>query len=170
LPDRPRRRLVVLPLAALALMPMACSRGDEPAQEQTPQAASAGPDAPAGISVTDARLVLPAVRGNPAALYFAIANNGAADAALASAHVAGAGMAMLHTTSMEGMNASMEHVAEVPVPAGETVEFAPGGMHVMVYEPGETLAAGGTTEVTLTLASGDKISFPAALRAAGDAS
>jgi hypothetical protein len=38
----------------------------------------------------------------------------------------------------------------------------------MAMELGDTLSAGGSTEVTLTFEGGDKLSFPAAIKAAGD--
>ncbi len=52
---------------------------------------------------------------------------------------------------------------------GDTVKFAPGGKHVMAMELDDTLAAGETTEVTLTFLGGDKLTFPATILAAGDA-
>ncbi len=39
----------------------------------------------------------------------------------------------------------------------------------MAMDLADTLAAGGTTEVTLTFANGDKVSFDAEIVAAGDA-
>ena len=44
----------------------------------------------------------------------------------------------------------------------------PGGTHVMAMDLADTLAAGGETEVTVTFVGGDKVSFPAEVRAAGD--
>ena len=40
------------------------------------------------------------------------------------------------------------------------VQFAPGGKHVMVFDLEDTVKAGGTTEMTLTFADGDKLSAP----------
>lgn len=148
-------------LALVALGPVACG--------EAPTESAADPDAPAGISADDARLMLPAVPGNPGAVYFDIANNGADTATILSVHVEGAGSAMMHRMTMSDGQASMEAAPRVEVPAGETVRFAPGGLHVMAMDLADTLVAGGATEVTLTFASGDKISFPAEVRAAGDA-
>ncbi len=144
-----------------------CQQGaDQPAAEASEAAA---PDAPAGVAVSNARLVLPAVQGNPGAVYFDVANNGGADTAIAGASVEGAQSAMLHTTVQSGGMASMEHMDRIPLAKGATVSFAPGGNHVMAMDLSDTLKAGGSTEVTLTFADGDKVSFPAEVRAAGEA-
>lgn len=119
--------------------------------------------------MSEGRLMLPAVAGNPGAVYFTIRNDGAGDQAIRSVSVNGAGMAMLHETRMEGGTARMGEAGEVEVHAGETIAFAPGGLHVMAMDIGDTLEAGGQTEVTLTFASGDKVSFPAEIHAPGDA-
>ncbi len=164
------RTSVAVLLACVALLPAACKQQEQaPVQEPTTRAVG-GPEAPNGISVTQARLVLPAVVGNPGAIYFDIANGSDNQMAIASAAVTGAGMAMLHTTDSQGGTAAMVHVEEVPFPARETVSFAPGGLHVMVHDLGPEITAGGTAEVTLTFADGDKISFPAAIEKVGGGS
>jgi periplasmic copper chaperone A len=159
------RVLAALALGLAALGPVAC--GSENGGEQA--APTANPDAPSGISVSNARLSLPPVAGNPAAVYFDIANNGDQDAMIAGAFVEGAAMASLHHTTEDNGVAAMHPMEELPVPAGETARFAPGGMHVMAEGLAPALTAGGTAEVTLTFASGDKVSFPAEIRSAGDA-
>ena len=55
------------------------------------------------------------------------------------------------------------------VPAKGTLAFAPGGLHIMAVSLDDTLAKGGTTDVTLSFDSGDKAVFPAEILAAGDA-
>ena len=156
------RVLAAAVLAALALLPAACGGGEETAQQ------AGDPDAPEGIVVSNARLMLPPVSGNPAAVYFDIANHSGRDVMIRAANVQGAGMAMLHMTATWNLQTDMQEVVQQPVPAGETVSFAPGGLHVMASDLADTLAPGGTTEVTLTFVGGDKVSFPAEVRAAGD--
>lgn len=176
-----------LGLAFVALCLAGCDGGpDEPeAARDTAGAPSAGtsadaaagpgsaepwldPDAPAGISISDGRLMLPAVAGNPGAVYFTIRNAGETDQAIRSAWVSGAAMATLHETRTEGGTARMRDAGEVPLPVGGSVAFAPGGLHVMAMDIGGTLEEGGTTEVTLTFASGDKVSFPVEIRRPGN--
>lgn len=135
--------------------------------EQAAASSAAAPDAPAGIAVTNGRLVLPAVSGNPAAVYFDVANTGTADAAIAGVSVDGAKSAMLHMTMQSGGVSSMMEMSSIPVPKGQTVRFAPGGNHVMATGLDPSLKGGDTTEVTLTFATGDKASFPAKIEAVG---
>lgn len=149
-----------LALSTAALLPAACS---EKAAE-----APASPDAPAGISATNARLILPAVKGNPGAVYFDLANTGTKNMVIRAASVQGSDMAMIHRTTDTGGQMSMDEVMQQPVAPGETVKFAPGGLHVMTGKLADTVVAGGKTEVTVTFVGGDKISFPADVRAAGD--
>ena len=159
----------LLAACALALSGVALASCGSESSEPTQGASEAAPDAPAGVAVNDGRMVLPAVAGNAGAVYFDVVNSGAADTAVVAADVQGAGSTMLHATVEEGGMASMKHMAEFPVAKGETLKFAPGGNHVMAMDLADTLKAGDTTEVTLTFASGDKVSFTAQILAAGDA-
>jgi len=146
----------------MALLPIACSGGQE-AQEQ-----AANPDAPEGLTVSNARMMLAPVSGNPAAVYFDITNDSDRPVMIRSVSVEGAGTAALHQTATWNLQTDMQEVFQQPVPAGETVSFEPGGLHVMARDLSDPIVPGGTAEVTLTLVGGDKISFPAEVRAAGD--
>jgi len=126
-------------------------------------------DAPEGISISGARLVLPAVKGNPGAVYFTVHNDSANDETIAGAAVRGAKEAMVHQSAMVGGVAEMHEVPRALVPAQGALAFAPGGLHVMAVDLDATLAKGGTTDVTLSFDSGDKAVFPAEILAAGDA-
>ena len=142
-------------LSIVAFGPTACGEAPE---------ADAGPAAPEGISVTNARLMLPAVAGNPGAVYFDVANSGTTGRMIRAASVTGAGSAMMHTTA----DGNMAETLQVMVPPGETLKFEPGGAHVMAMNLADTVKAGSKSDVTLTFVGGDKVSFPADVRAAGD--
>ena len=60
-----------------------------------------------------------------------------------------AGVVELHEMSMEGTTMKMRAVAVIDLPAGKTVELAPGGYHVMMMDLKRALTEGQT--VTLTL-------------------
>jgi copper(I)-binding protein len=155
---------LALSLGALALT--GCGDKDQPAAKE---AASNVANAPEGITVSDARLVLPAVKGNPGAVYFTLYNDSANDELIESVAVTGAQSAMMHqTTTADGMS-EMHAMLKTVVPANGQLAFAPGGMHVMAMDLADTLAKGGTTGVTLTFKGGDEASFPAEILAAGDA-
>jgi len=155
----------------LAITLAACgTEADVPAEPvETTEALSANPEMPDGMRVAEgAWLNLPAVPGNPAALYFSIVNGSNSDAAIVAVDVTGAGSAMLHRTeTMDGM-ASMADMDELIVPAGKTVSLRPGEMHVMAMDLDPALAEGGETEATVIFKSGDKASFPVLIRGPGD--
>ena len=134
------------------------------------QPVEANPEAPAGISVTDGRMNLPAVAGNPGAVYFTIRNDSDQQQMIMSAYVDGAESAMLHQTETWNLQPDMQEVLQLPIPAGESLVFEPGGTHVMAMGVDETLQPGGEAEVTLTFSGGDKVSFKAQLLAAGQES
>jgi copper(I)-binding protein len=159
----------VLMRLAVSLAALGLAGCQQEAGEPAAQPSEAAPEAPAGISVTNGRLTLPAVAGNPGAVYFDVTNNGAADTAIAGAAVDGAEHAMLHTTSEQGGMTSMAEMTSVPLPKGATVSFSPGGNHVMAMGLSDTLKAGEEVDVTVTFANGDKASFEADVRAPGDA-
>ena len=122
-----------------------------------------------GVTVTDGRLVLPAVKGNPAAVYFDIAYEGDRVALIRAVSVQKSESALMHTTVEAQGQTFMEELLQVKLESGEPVKFERGGHHLMVEGLDETVAAGDTIEVTLTFLGGDKLSFPAEVLAAGDA-
>jgi len=149
-------------LALATLYLSACGDRTQPAPAPSPSAA-------ATLSVSDGRLVLPAVKGNPGAVYFTVHNGTGKEDTLKGAEVEGAKMAMLHQTSMVSGHTSMQQVEQMSVPAGGQLVFAPGGRHVMAMDLDDSLKPGGTTNVTLAFASGAKATFPAEILAAGNA-
>ncbi|MFO1256416.1 MAG: copper chaperone PCu(A)C [Sphingomonadaceae bacterium] len=156
-------RRAALPLFALAavLSVAACKEAPD-----KPEAAASGAiEAKPGVKVTEARLVLPAVAGNPAAAYLTIDNQTKDTVSIAAIAIKGAGKAEMHT--MEGN--AMKPVDRVDVDAGTQIRFEPGKLHIMAFELGSDLAVGGDTEFTLTFTDGDKTSVPARIEAMGDA-
>jgi copper(I)-binding protein len=149
-----------LALTFVAFGPAACGSEAPPAP--------AGPVVPEGITVTNGRLSLPPVKGNPAAAYFDISNAGPRDHMIRAAAVKGAKGAMFHQMGTWNLKPSMDEIFQVNVKAKETVKFEPGGMHVMVDGLDDTLKAGTKTDVTLTFVGGDQVTFPAEVRKAGD--
>jgi hypothetical protein len=138
-------------------------------------ACSGEPDAPtqadkaaAGLTVSNARVVLAPVAGNPAAVYFDLSYSGTAPVTLASVTVEGAGMTMIHDYAESAGKMQMTMAGPITLAEGAPVTFAPGGLHVMAMEPAAELAAGGTAKVTLTLSDGTSATVDAPVRAAGE--
>lgn len=93
-----------------------------------------------------ARATPPGVR--TAAAYLTIANDGAADRLLEAASPA-ARVLELHTHRSEGGLQRMVRLPDVALPAGGTVRFEPGGLHVMLIDIAAPLTPGMQIELTL---------------------
>ena len=124
---------------------------------------AAAPEGFPGITVSDGRLMLPAVKGNPGAVYFEVDYSGDDIAVIRAASVEGAKSAVLHDTD----NGQMKEMLTVTVEKGTPLKFEPGGKHVMVMGLPDTMKAGDTANVTLTFLGGDKFTFPAKVEPAG---
>ncbi len=158
----------LLPLFALALTACQQDKSADPAPAATDaasEAASAAPAAKPGLALSGATLVLPAVSGNPGAVYFTLTNGSDKPATLAAVTIDGATKTEMHETR----GGTMVPVTTLAIKPGETVKFERGSHHVMAFELAAKLAPGSTGEVTLTFADGDKLSAPLKIEAAGAA-
>ena len=86
----------------------------------------------------------------PGVFYVEITNAGGMDDALVGIATPAAGMPMLHETVVTDGIASMPHAMSVPVPAGQTVQLAPGGYHGMLMGLTHALKEGDSFPVRLT--------------------
>ena len=121
-----------------------------------------------GVSITNPRLVLAPVSGNPAAVYFDLSYAGEPGVTLTSVTVEGAGMSMIHQTVNKDGAMTMTEAEPLGLSVDTPLTFAPGGMHVMAMQPSDAWKPGGTVKVTLTLSDGTTHSFDAPVRAAGE--
>lgn len=139
----------------------ACSSGDAPVETEEANKVQ-------GLEVSNARLVLPPVGGNPAAVYFDLANVGDRGIAIRNADVEKAGSAQMHGSMEMSGEMTMGETGPQSVQPGNKLIFEPGGLHVMVYDLDPGVSAGGSVDVTLIAAGGKTLTFPAEVRAAGD--
>ncbi|MGH7671018.1 MAG: copper chaperone PCu(A)C [Gemmatimonadaceae bacterium] len=103
-------------------------------------------------------LVKPAA-GSPAVLYLWVTNPTAQADTVISVRMAAADSAQVHRTM--AMGNGMEHMEAMPalsLPAHDTVKFAPGGFHIMVFGLDSALARGDSTAVTVTFARAGDVS------------
>jgi len=125
-------------------------------------AATAAPETKPGVTIKDARIVLPGVAGNPGAAYFSLVNQSKVAVSIAVVSVEGVGRTELHAPDMKvldgGKAEAMTHL-----------DFVQGGPHVMLFDVSDRLKAGDQTELTVTFADGDKMSVPAKVEAMGAA-
>lgn len=92
----------------------------------------------------------------PSAAYFQLQNKGQNDATLVAVRSFAHDDVMVHeTTHKDGMS-HMGHIANVVIPAGQTVSFAPGGLHVMLEQANQPLQQGGKIELELLYADHSK--------------
>lgn len=85
---------------------------------------------------------LNAVPGRPAAGYFTLRIEGD-KGALLSVTSPQAGRIELHETMREGTMSRMRAIPRLPLRDGETLVFAPGGRHLMLFDLAPTVEAGG---------------------------
>ena len=56
----------------------------------------------------------------------------------------------IHKTTVEMGVSKMQYLETVPVAAGDTARFEPGGMHLMMFNPKRALKAGDTLELAFS--------------------
>lgn len=121
-----------------------------------------------GMTITNARLVLAPVAGNPAAVYFDLSYEGEQGLTVRKAEVEGAGMTMMHDYGEFDFKVQMMEALPVALTKGTKIEFKPGALHVMAMEPPASLKPGDKVKVTLTMSGGATQVFEAEVRAAGE--
>ena len=88
---------------------------------------------------------------------------------LVAVAVAMAGRTEMHETAKDGAMSTMKPVGDVPIASGETVRFAPGGYHVMLFDLDPRLRFEKTARLTLTFDNGDKAAVAAPVTTVGEA-
>ncbi len=102
-----------------------------------------------GIVVLDA-WARPGFRGDNSAVYLRINNPTDQGDGLIGANSDVAGGAEIHLSSMDAAGTmTMERQDLVVIPAKDSVELAPGGLHIMLVNLGKDLSVGDTFPVTL---------------------
>ena len=104
--------------------------------------------------------------GRTGAVFLTIEDHGAPDRLIAVQSPA-AQAASVHETSMDGGVMKMRSVAAVALAPGQTVTFAPGGLHIMLMQLNRDLAEGDKVPVTLTFERAGKIVVDATVVKAG---
>ena len=113
----------------------------------------------AEVIVTDAtvRLLPPGVPNTAA--YFSIQNSSDTRQTLISASTDFATKAEIHNhIQVDGMM-RMQHQSEVVIQPGESIKFAPGGLHIMLFGLKQPLRDGQSVSISLQTKEGESISF-----------
>lgn len=122
--------------------------------------------APPQIAVDHTYVRLSAVPHRPAAAYFTV-HGGAANVVLLSISSDAAIKAEMHQSMSGGGMASMKPLDTLPVPARGTVQFAPGGRHLMLYDVNPGIVAGRRMKLTFVFSNGQRVDVYAPSVAAG---
>jgi periplasmic copper chaperone A len=139
LPHRSQRLTVVL--ALLAVLVAACGGDGEPRIEVGAAQASRPIAGSSQIVVT-------------------ISNEGDGDDELLGGATPAALAVELHRTIIEDGQATMVQLDGLEVPAGGSVRFQPGDLHLMLVVPDETVVPGGTFELTLRFDRSGEVTVP----------
>lgn len=89
--------------------------------------------------------------------YFTLKNGSDHEIRLKDANASGFGMTMFHRTVIRNEVASMEHENAVTVPPHGSLEFAPGGRHLMLMNPKKPYQAGDRVDITFDLEDGTQL-------------
>ncbi len=100
-----------------------------------------------------------------AAFYFSLKNSMGIDDALTKAEVAICERAELHETTIDGQGVmSMQHIQQINIASGATVQFEPGGLHLMCIGLKDELKSGDQIPIKLSFANSDDVRVEAEIR------
>ena len=88
------------------------------------------------------------------AAYMEITNTGKTAVALQEVESGDFARAEIHKTEQHGDMSHMIKQTSVTIPAKSTVSFAPGGLHVMLFDPKSALKAGTKVKLSLRFSTG----------------
>ena len=147
--------------AALFLLALAaCQPGDKQASTTTTVETSAGK---ATVEITDA-WCRPSPNGAQAGACYLTLESSQANRVTGVATPL-ASNAMIHDMTMEGGMMRMSEIAGgLPLPAGEAVELAPGGKHLMLMGLTGPLVEGSSVPLTLTFSATPAMTVQAPVR------
>lgn len=112
---------------------------------------------PGEVKVENAqiRVFLPASTSSVG--YFTIINHSGTSVTLTKATVDGLGRVEIHEHSHVNGMMKMQKVDSVNIKAHESVSFQPGGYHLMVFGPQESLKIGQERKLTLYFSDGNRL-------------
>lgn len=91
------------------------------------------------------------------AAYFTLTNTGAKPRRLIGIAAEGYMMAHIHKTEVKDDVATMAPIDLIQIAPGQSIVFEQGGLHVMLMRPAGPLEDGGTVDLTLEFANGEKL-------------
>lgn len=123
-------------------------------------------ESPESIGLKSGAVVTNPVAGRPSAGYFTLVN-GPKDLVLEYARVPLAVRTEMHETLDEGGRMIMKPIDRVRIPANSTLEFKPGGKHLMVFDLDPTATRIGRAVIQLRFSDGSQIEYNAPVSTMG---
>lgn len=124
---------------------------------------------PAELKADGAWMRLPAAAGRPGAAYFTVHGGDKPDTLLAVTTPAALRTEMHESMKGDHGMMAMAPIKDVAVAARDTLAFAPGGKHVMLFDLGPRVVAGERIPLKLSFAGGKTLEVQAMVLGAGDA-
>lgn len=121
---------------------------------------------PESIGLKSGAVVANPLPGRPSAAYFTLVN-GPKDLVLEYARVPLAVRTEMHETLNEGGRMVMKPIDRVRIPANSTLEFKPGGKHLMVFDLDPTATRIGRAVIQLRFNDGSQIEYNAPVSTMG---
>ncbi len=126
-----------------------------------------------GVRAASVEIVQPYARSTAAgqamsSAYLSIRNGGSVDKLL-SASTPVAAVVELHSMSMDGNVMRMRQIAAVDLPAGQAVEWKPGGLHLMLMGLKQPRVVGSNFEMTLVFEKAGPVKVQVEVAAPGAA-
>jgi periplasmic copper chaperone A len=122
---------------------------------------------PGNLQVKDG-WIRPAGKGMNTAFYFKAINNSDKADTLLFVNSGVAKMVQMHETFNKNGMMGMRQVKAIPIPAKSTLEFKPGGYHVMVMNLKKDLKKGDSAEFTLHFKFAGDITVRAPVKMPGE--
>lgn len=136
---------------------------NQSAQDSQEEAALSEENYNLNIKNVWARASIPSSRNSAA--YFEIVNNTDKEYVIISASTSVANNVELHNSFVDEKGISrMTSIDKVVVPAGSTIEFKPGGMHVMLFNLKKSFNQGDKFNLTLFIENSDPITVECEVR------
>ncbi len=156
-----RKYLTILSGLWILLMVSASVSGDDHAHPDQPPH-------PAQLMATDAYIYVPIAGRTMTAGYFTLTNSGEKDYQLVAVESVSAGRIELHSHQHVDGVMKMRREAQVPIPAGAEVVFAPGGLHLMLFDLTPGPQTGQQLDLTLIFDDGSRLPLVAAVKSRFD--
>lgn len=153
-------------LRALVILSAISSTVTAAAHENHTPGHTAQPSADVQVSQLFAGATMPGA--TVGAAYMQVANTGRNQVVLVSATSPVAAKVEFHSMTMDGNIMRMREITDgIPIPPGGTVNFVPGGMHIMLVGLSRRLAPGTSIPLTLAFKGAPEVTLQVPVQAGG---